>query len=1095
MGVIAYAARKDIAREVAQGWLRAKGIPSQIRIDTLSLSHVSGRAVLGAPGKPDLTLERFDVDYDLNLLDLGKPLSRIRRVHLQKPDLVFSYNASGLSFGTLDALLKGGGEGGVTPEDILVEDARLRVRTDYGVIGADGGLSLHEGRLRALNFTLRPGELSGPLGEGALSQGYIHARAEADADAGEVLRIEARLSADDLSLHDAQAEGEIETRMQGAHADFDLRLPYRKLDAAQARQSALSMFDGQVSGDLALRLDAAQGALADVVAFEGNTGLSGRLDVENDHLNFTGQARILARMDNLQTGLSDARAVSLSGHDLQLKAGLSLTEAPALTLSGPLSAQIGVLRQDDLFLKAASVDLSDLWLAHGAQGTDLRFKGGVSTQRLAQGDLSLDGVNARLDGSGRLGAEGYQIAFTTDITGREGRYQGMGALAAQREKDLAESRAALIAANARLPEGTPPVPLPPDPLQPEGPDAMVAVTRAVDRFALRAEGVRVTLSGQAGNGDFDVRLGKTALIRPLSGGEVRITPVPLKPLISTQARGGFILTTAGEALPPLELRVADLGFSGPERALGGRLNLVSTLNVAPVYGARFDADAHFVSTPEGTRVTLDACEAVQAERADIGGRMTDVTLRLCPGDRPILAMTNGQWRSEGRFEALTANAPDYQVRAADGEGRFAAYAFADAPGLGFEAGLKTVKVTDALETARFYPVLVSGNVTQGRKALDGRFAVTVADAAVQARLGASLADVVLRSDVATGAGRADITAANLKFAPQQLQPLDLSPMLAGLVQRDATGKADFRGFFAWSKAGSESGGVLALDEMGFTGPAGFMEGVNGRLVFTSLSPLLSGPGQSLSVRSVTSLVPLKDVRASMQFAGDYLKLENAQVTSEGGDFNLAPMEVPFDLTKGFGGELRFEKVDFGKVVASSPFAKDVSFKGFVSGKWPFEYRDGKLSIHKGYLLGEGPGHLSIRRGATTQVAADGGVTAEAPTPVAVPQHAPENAIVGMAYQAMEDMAYDELSAAVNTDDKGLLNFNFRITGRYDPPQRKEAKIRMIDYLRGVWMEKPIDLPSGTPVNLNLDVNYNLDEFLKDYMEAQKRGGIDWSRLK
>ncbi|MFT3996972.1 MAG: YdbH domain-containing protein, partial [Asticcacaulis sp.] len=305
-------------------------------------------------------------------------------------------------------------------------------------------------------------------------------------------------------------------------------------------------------------------------------------------------------------------------------------------------------------------------------------------------------------------------------------------------------------------------------------------------------------------------------------------------------------------------------------------------------------------------------------------------------------------------------------------------------------------------------------------------------------------------------------------------------------------KADFTGYFTWSQAGGESGGVLRFDEMAFTGPAGYVEGLNGRLAFTSLAPLISEPGQALTVRRVVSVVPLKDARVAMQFAGDYLKLEAAQVTSEGGDFALAPMEVPFDIAKGFAGELRFEQVDFGKVVESSPFTKEVDFDGKVSGKWPFEFRDGKLSIRKGYLLGEGPGRVSILRSGVKDVAADGAAAASAG---ASTTEAPPNAILGMAYQAMEHLAYEEMSATVNTDDKGLLNFNFRITGRYDPPEKRETRIGLVDYLRGVWMEKPLDLPSGTPVNLNLEVNYNLDEFLKDYIEAQKRGGIDWSKLK
>lgn len=1098
VGVIAYAARKDIAREVAQGWLRSQDIPSELRIDALGFNHVSGRVVLGEAGRPDLKIERFDIDYELNLLRLGQPLTRIKRIHLVKPELTFSYDKKGFGFGWLDRLLKseGGGGGGPLPEDILVEDARLKVRTDYGTIAATGGVSLKGGRLRALDARLIPGALNGAQLQGQLSEGHIRIQAEPDADAGEALRIDAQLSAGDLMFKAAEP-GDPVTRLSGAHADLDLRLPYRKLSDETSRKSPLSAFDGLLNGVLAVRADRVEGATA-IEGLDGTIGLNGRVDFENTRVAFSGKSQLMATLDGFTSGNMQGRAVRLTAQDMTLRSDLALDAASALTLDGPLSLRAGAFTQGALALEATEVNLDGFSLAHGSEGTDLSFEGRALAGRVVQGDLSLAGVTARLDGTGRLGDGGYEIALTTDVAGRQGSYRGMGALAADRTKALAEGRVAFDAANARLPAGTPPVPAPP-----EGPDLMVALMRAADRFSLKADDVRIALSGQGPTNRFAVHPGKPVLIRPLDGGEIRLTTEGRKPLIASDERAAFSVVTSGGNLPPLTARISDFGF-GAQGALDGRLSLEANFNFAPVYGAVAKANARFVYSVAGVlQVRLDDCVPVTADRADIGGRMTEVTARLCPTTVPILTLNSGQWRSEGRFDGLKAAAPDYQVTVAGGEGAFTANSFTD--GLGFNVALKTLTATDALEAPRFHPVTVNGNIIQGRQTLDGKLFVNSADAAVQARAAGPLAEVVLRSDVATGTGRADITATNLTFAPQQLQPLDLTPMVAGLLQRDTVGKVDFNGYFGWSRDGSTSGGVLTLNEMGFTGPAGLVEGLNGRIDFTSLAPLHSAPGQTLTARSVTSVVPLKDVKAVMQFAGDYLKLESARVTSEGGDFALAPMDVPFDVTKGFKGELSFDKVDFGKVVASSPFAKDAQFTGFVSGKLPFEFANDKLAIRKGYLLGEGPGRVSVRRNAVTAVAADGGamtnssdgvVSAVGPLTAATPPEAPPpNVVEGLAYQAMENLAYDELSAAVNTDDKGLLNFQFRILGRYDPPERKEARIGLIDYLRGTWTQKPIDLPSDTQVNLNLDVSYNLDEFLKDYIEVQKRGGFDWSQIK
>ncbi|ADU12579.1 intermembrane phospholipid transport protein YdbH family protein [Asticcacaulis excentricus] len=1096
-GVIAYAARKDIAREVAQGWLRSNDIPSELRIDTLSFDHVSGRIVLGEAGRPDLKIERFDIDYELNLWQLGQPLTRLKRIHLVKPELSFSYDKKGLGFGRLDRLLKGGGGGGgPLPEEILVEDARIRVRTDYGTVAATGGLSLKDGRLRALDATLIPGALNGSQLQGQLSDGHIRIQAEPDADAGEALRIDANLSAAELLFLAARAPdaelGDPLPRLSRVHADLNLRLPYRRLSEAASRKSPLSAFDGVVSGMLAVRAEAIEGA-SSVQGLDSTIGLNGRVDFENTRVAYSGVSQVMATLDGFTSGTMQGRAVRVSAQDMKLHSDLALDAASALTLDGPISVKAGAFTQDVLSLNKAALDLSGFSLAHGSEGTDLSFEGRAVAARAVQGDLSLSGVTVRLDGTGRLNPDAYEIALTTDVNGRQGSYRGMGALAADRAKALADERVAFDAANARLPDGIPPVPAPPP-----GPDLMVPLLRAADRFSLSAETVRVSLSGQGNRHRFAVRPSKPVLIRPLDGGEIRLTTEGQSSLIASDARSVFTVATSGETLPVLKARVSDLGF-GAQGALEGRLSLEAGFNFAPVYGAQARANGRFVYSVAGLlQVRLDDCVPFTADRADIGGRLTAVTTRLCPTTAPILTLSNGQWRSEGRFDSLTAAAPDYQVTLASGEGAFTASSFADAEGLGFTVALKTLKATDAMDAPRFHPVLIAGDMAQGRKTLDGKLTVTSADAAVQTRAGGSLAEISLTSDVASGRGRADVMATNLTFAPQKLQPLDLTPMVAGVVQRDTTGRVDFKGFVAWSPDGSTSGGVLGLNEMGFTGPAGLVEGLNGRIEFTSLAPLQSAPGQTLTIRTVTSVVPLKDVRAVVQFAGDCLKLESARVTSDGGDFALAPMDVPFDTTKPIKGELSFDKVDFGKVVASSPFAKDAEFTGFVSGKLPFELSGGKLSVRKGYLLGEGPGRVSIRRNAVTAVAAEGGTVsnadkaavAVAPTPDPAP-----NIVEGLAYQAMEHLAYEELSAAVNTDDKGQLNFNFRIVGRYDPPQRREAKIGLIDYLRGTWTQKPIDLPSDTKVNLNLDVSSNLDQFLKDYVEVQKRGGFDWSKIK
>ena len=94
-----------------------------------------------------------------------------------------------------------------------------------------------------------------------------------------------------------------------------------------------------------------------------------------------------------------------------------------------------------------------------------------------------------------------------------------------------------------------------------------------------------------------------------------------------------------------------------------------------------------------------------------------------------------------------------------------------------------------------------------------------------------------------------------------------------------------------------------------------------------------------------------------------------------------------------------------------------------------------------------------------------------------------NSVQDLAYQALEYLAFDSLSAEVNSVAAGRLQIVFHIKGRSDPPKPQQAEIQFGDILNGTVMQKPIALPSGTPIDLTLDTSLNFDELLKSYAEA------------
>jgi hypothetical protein len=163
----------------------------------------------------------------------------------------------------------------------------------------------------------------------------------------------------------------------------------------------------------------------------------------------------------------------------------------------------------------------------------------------------------------------------------------------------------------------------------------------------------------------------------------------------------------------------------------------------------------------------------------------------------------------------------------------------------------------------------------------------------------------------------------------------------------------------------------------------------------------------------------------------------------------------------------------------------------VSGKIPFETQDGKVRIASGNLEAIAPGRLTIRRelftGGAAQVTTDVKTDAVAtPPPAVVPD--PNQTFTDMAYQAMEDLAFEEMGATVNSLPNGRLGVLFHIKGRHDPPEKKQIKLSAMDLIRQRFLGKPLPLPSGTQVNLTLDTTLNLDDLLADYAEFNRTSG-------
>ncbi|EGF93218.1 outer membrane autotransporter barrel [Asticcacaulis biprosthecium C19] len=1080
LGIVTYAARKEIATVAIENWLKGQGVEgAHLKISSLGFGQASGQFYVGDAKEPEFSIGRFDVDYTLQpFAGGGMPLARVSRIQLSRPVVQFSFKDGKLNFGSLDKLIQSAltapPSAAPPPESIVIDNATVRVVTDYGLVRGQGGLTLTQGRITFARVELPGAELSGPMGSGELTRGVVTAKSVGVAGPGDQMHIQARFEAKDWEMRgpDPVETADVSrrpTNLQNVTLDLDSLLPYRKT------ASVAEAFSGPTEHTFAIKAAGVQTADADLGGLEANLHLKGALKTSATGTNltgtqFTGQGRLLARADSVMSGDIDSRDLRLEGQNLAVTANLSVTEPVVLDIRGPVTGTAGALRQNDLFARETRLNLSDFALAVNGDGVETDFGGTATVARVTVSDFALDGLRLAMTGTGGSDASTgrWNVDIQSDAASDKGSYTGLKAMAAARLKAEVELAT------------KPPVPGAPNP---PPPDAVVMLDRALTRFTLRAKGLTLAVAGTAEAGapaQFTLRARNPIELGLSGGGKATIVPTPQRPLLGSSQVGAFGVSLSGPDLPSVALTAENVGLTDTG-LFAGTYAAKADFDFYPVSGGHFEGEGRFTTTADaGFTVTLAEPATVTAASAVLGDNFTDVSLKLAQQGPAFLAMdAKGGFSVTGALSDLNLNAPNLQARMSGGEGPLEAFSIPGAEAVGLKMALTAGVLTDGLtgEQQRFNPLTLTGTLTNDAKVLKGRFI-----AAVQSTRH-NLAAVHLDNDNITGRGALTFSTADyLTFSPEGLQPVYLSPLVAAIFSRDVTGKAAFNGAITWDKTTSGSGGVLTLDGLDYVGATGISRGLKGRIVFSSLAPMLSEPGQMISIASMDVGVPLTDLKLSLQFKGETIALESAVVQSPGGPLFLEPAVLPLDGKSAISGAVKFDGLDFGKIIAATDLATSMTMEGKLSGRLPFKIENGRVSISDGLMQSDSAGMISIKRTAVTGMTAGGTVTAEdpnAPKPVA-PQADPNfNPFQDLAFQAMEWIHYDQIDARLNSIPGGKLNINFHIKGRFKPPQTQKAKISLFDYISGKWMTKPIKLPSDTPVELYLEVPINLDEILDD----------------
>lgn len=575
--------------------------------------------------------------------------------------------------------------------------------------------------------------------------------------------------------------------------------------------------------------------------------------------------------------------------------------------------------------------------------------------------------------------------------------------------------------------------------------AHVSVT-APQATLVRGDGGGVTLSA-----------GAPIRIRSTSGATLSLTPegsAPLLRLADGAASGRLDAALDGGGLPQVRLTAATYTLSQDAGGLAGAVGaaLRVTGDLGPAHGLELKGAGQIERRRGVATARLDGCADI--ELATLSTVAKGVSAAVCSTSEPLLRADADGWRAAAELRNAQGMLPTAQVALA---GAAQLQAHGGASGLAGEIDLTRLDARDLSPKRRFEPISASGQLDLADAGWRGRLKLASAKGRA---LGTAEIEAAL--DLARGEVRLDTGL--LTFAQDGFQPSSISALAPTWLAK-VEGPARFTGRIAWRGGSVDTSGRLQSSGLNFTGPLGRVAGARGAIDFSSLLPLATPPGQTLTADSVAWIAPLSQVQVRFQLQPRAMTLEKAAGTVSSGRVSLDQLVISLAPGATTQGVLHLAAVDIGDLIARSSLADKLTLQARLSGTIPFSIGPQGMRFTHGQLAADGPGRLSINPKALTSGSLQ------------------TSTIQTFAYQALENLAFDELNAAVDSQPKGRLGVLFHINGRHDPPKHVEARVSLFDLLAGHALDKPLPLPSGTPVNLTLDTSLNFDDLLAAYRQV------------
>lgn len=270
---------------------------------------------------------------------------------------------------------------------------------------------------------------------------------------------------------------------------------------------------------------------------------------------------------------------------------------------------------------------------------------------------------------------------------------------------------------------------------------------------------------------------------------------------------------------------------------------------------------------------------------------------------------------------------------------------------------------------------------------------------------AKVADVVIRHDLSSGAGRADLAVDGLRFG-NAIQPDDLTPLSLGVVA-NVDGVVNGVGQIRWTGDEVTSDGTFSTEGMAFAAAFGPVSGFSTTIRFTDLLGLRTEPGQVLTVESVNPGIEVRDGTIRYRLlSNEVAEIEGGRWPFSGGMLELMPAPLALDSRQPRNLTFRVVGLEAGAFINTLEL-DNISATGVFDGLLPMVFDQNGGQIVGGLLIarqdGDDPRYLTTTQGLT--IPCDPARQAGRLSYVGEVSNADLNAMARLAFDALKNLRY------------------------------------------------------------------------------------------